>query len=233
MDNQQLLNSAKTQANINTNQSQMNAREQMAFQQSSNAKAMQFSAEQAKINRDWQENMSNTSHQRQVKDLIKAGLNPILSAHQGSSTPGGSSASGVSSSGASGDVDKGATSVIGQLLSAVIGQATALETTSMSNLTALEQTKMMNETAIKTGQIGASAQLGTANINAKSNQLMQDKLQEFEKVMAQEFPQTAYGTYNAMKNQLTNPSTGSGKFINNIKEWAKGRLFKKKDGESW
>lgn len=51
-----------------------------------------FNAQQAELQRTWSENMSNTAHQREVQDLQAAGLNPILSANAGASTPSGAAA---------------------------------------------------------------------------------------------------------------------------------------------
>lgn len=57
--------------------------------------AMAFSADQAQKQRDFEMNASNTSIQRQAKDMVAAGINPMLAAGAGASTPSVSSPSGI------------------------------------------------------------------------------------------------------------------------------------------
>lgn len=64
--------------------------------------AMNFEHNEAMLNRNWQEYMSNTAYQRATADMRSAGLNPILAySNGGATTPAGSSAHGASVSGGS------------------------------------------------------------------------------------------------------------------------------------
>ena len=152
-------------------QQQASSAEQAAilrdWQAEQNRIAMEFSAAEAAKNRDWQEMMSNTAHQREIKDLMAAGLNPVLSAMGGNGAPvtSGATASGVTSAGAMGQTDMSLSGVLGSLLSALISSATQISNTNTSALSAMYGADKAAETSRYVADLSSQTQLTTATIS--------------------------------------------------------------------
>lgn len=162
------INGLVNQANQNSAWNAQQAAEQRNWQVEQNQLAMEFNAREAAKNRSWQQYMSNTAHQREVKDLQAAGLNPVLSAMggNGAAVTSGATASGVTSSGAKGEADTSANSAIVTLLGSMLNAQNQLEISknnALSNLAVADKYNAMSE--IVAG-INANATLGAAGIHA-------------------------------------------------------------------
>lgn len=128
------IQQAKDYARYNNNLMMENTRQSQAY-----------NAAEAAKNRDWQERLANSAHQREVADLKKAGLNPILS----SGGQGATTGSGASASSEAAGVDTSMVGAIIDMASAQLNSATALQTTAMQTQASIANNIRNNMVALE------------------------------------------------------------------------------------
>lgn len=133
-----------------------------------------FNSREAAKNRNWQEYMSNTAHQREVQDLMAAGLNPILSATGGN---GASVGSGATASASVPTGQKADTQNVSGAIASILGQVLAAQTAQTNAILSAE-----TQRAIADKQ-AASAQL-VAGINSAASKYVSDKSAEASRYSA-------------------------------------------------
>ena len=156
------------------------AAEANQFSANQAAVAREFNAAEAEKNRQWQQYMSNTAHQREVADLKAAGLNPVLSAMggNGAAVTSGATASATNPSGQKGDVDTSSNASIVSLLSSVLAAQTQLQAADVSART--QQAVADKYTAMDRfiAEMGNATSRANARLSASTSKYAIDKSAE-------------------------------------------------------
>ncbi|UPW41602.1 DNA pilot protein [Peromfec virus RodF8_43] len=181
-----LMSSLNGISSANTQASSALAQEQRDWSSGEAAVLRQFNADEAAKNRDWQKMMSDTAHQREVADLRAAGLNPVLSALNGSgaTVTSGATASGSMPSGSAGEADKSSTTALVTLLGSLLNRQTQLETMRMSAENNLAVAEKYNATSELVAAITGQATTQAAGIHAAASMYGSDRALEASKYSA-------------------------------------------------
>ncbi|AXB22583.1 minor capsid protein [Alces alces faeces associated microvirus MP18 4940] len=145
------------------------AQQQMDFQSAANAKAMDFSHKEAELNRDWQKMMSDTAYQRQVKDMVAAGLNPVLGiSNSGASVGSGATGQSSTSAGSKAEADTSITGAMSNFVVSLINGATQREVAKMNNETSKANVMLQSLTSRENAITAADAMRYSADSSASA-----------------------------------------------------------------
>lgn len=121
-------------------------------------------AREAQKNREFQERMSSSAHQREVRDLQMAGINPILSASRGASSPSGAVADVR-------DTGEGISRGVASALAIRQAKAQAELTESQALLARTQAYDMQTSAPMRYGLIEAQRLVAEADLNQRKEML--------------------------------------------------------------
>lgn len=176
----QQRNNAVALAESNNQFNASEAKKQREFEERLFNAGNEFNAAEAAKNRNWQEAMSNSAHQREVKDLLAAGLNPILSASGGNGaavTSGATASSLGAPSGHAATADTSANAAIAQITGSLFSYMSNLDAMKTSAESAqriaaiqAETQRYMADSSAEASRYASSASMYNAALNAASQQ---------------------------------------------------------------
>lgn len=131
-----------------------------------NAKQNAFNAAEAAKAREWSERMANTAHQREVQDLVMAGLNPILAANNGAVTPSAASASGSVPSSSMASADPSSPQALASMTSSLTSKLASIASSTIAADASKSVAKLYNDTNISINDKSLAMQRLIAELNA-------------------------------------------------------------------